>query len=366
MAACRCCSRRCWRCGTRCLRPLLVAAAAAAWTCWCAGERLAERLPLAALGADFELTGTVGGFPSAAPGQITFRVRRRGAAAARRAAARAPHVVRRRRPACGPATSLAVTARLRPPRGARNPGGFDYEQWLLVNGYGATGYVRSGAVRRGGARRARDARGCRFRGALAERIGAASADADGVALLTALALGERFRFTEQHWADFRRTGTSHLVAVSGMHVALLGIVVFVALRCVVAAAAGAARELRSRGRGRREPARDGLLRGADGLRRAGAALARHDRRRAGGAREPPPHRRRAARRGDARRRARLRSVRTAVGVVLVVVRRRRDPAGARGAAAAGTRGAGPSAARRARRARVRALAVVDRASRCCR
>ena len=49
-------------------------------------------------------------------------------------------------------------------------------------------------------------------------------------MLTALALGERFRFSEQHWADFRRTGTSHLVAVSGMHVALLGVVVFVALR----------------------------------------------------------------------------------------------------------------------------------------
>jgi competence protein ComEC len=126
--------------------------------------------------------------------------------------------------------ALELTVRLRPPRGARNPGGFDYERWLLVNGYGATGYVREArapaAASAGGV-----ANGwLRFRAKLAQRIGAASADADGAALLTALALGERFRFTEQHWADFRRTGTSHLVAVSGMHVALLGLVVFVLLR----------------------------------------------------------------------------------------------------------------------------------------
>ena len=60
-------------------------------------------------------------------------------------------------------------------------------------------------------------------------------------MLTALALGERYRFTEQHWADFRRTGTSHLVAVSGMHVALLGLVVFVLVAPSLAAIAGTAR-----------------------------------------------------------------------------------------------------------------------------
>jgi competence protein ComEC len=211
-------------------RPLLVAATAAAWTCWCAGERLAERLPPAALGADFELTGTVTSFPSAAPGQITFGLDV--------AAPRPPGVPPRVRltwydaPAgVGPGDALAVTARLRPPRGLHNPGGFDYEQWLLVNGYGATGYVRSGAVRTAGDGGI-ETRWRRYRGVLAERIGAASSDADGAALLTALALGERFRFKEQHWADFRRTGTSHLVAVSGMHVALLGVVVFVLVRWI--------------------------------------------------------------------------------------------------------------------------------------
>lgn len=209
-------------------RPLLVAALAAAWTCWCAGERLAERLPQAQLGADFEIEGTIAGFPTSAPGQVTF--------AFDVPEPKPPGVPPRVRltwydaPAgLRPGDALHVTARLRPPRGARNPGGFDYEQWLLVSGYGATGYVRSGGVVSavgGGLETAWR----RFRAELAARIGAASSDADGVALLTALAIGERFHFTEQHWADFRRTGTSHLVAVSGMHVALLGLAVFVVLR----------------------------------------------------------------------------------------------------------------------------------------
>ena len=50
--------------------------------------------------------------------------------------------------------------------------------------------------------------------------------------MTALAIGERYRFTEQHWADFRRTGTSHLVAVSGLHIGMLGVLVFVVLRAL--------------------------------------------------------------------------------------------------------------------------------------
>jgi competence protein ComEC len=211
------------------LRPLLWLAAGAAWTCSGASERLAERLPFASLSADFAITGVVASFPSAAPGQITFAF-----AVAEPRPRDVPARIRLtwyEAPAgLAPGDSLRVTARLRPPRGTRNPGGFDYERWLLVEGYGATGYVREGAVAAPGAGLA--ARWLRFRALLAERIGAVVRDGDGAALVTALALGERFRFTERHWADFRRTGTSHLVAVSGMHVALLGLVVFALVRSV--------------------------------------------------------------------------------------------------------------------------------------
>ena len=99
----------------------------------------------------------------------------------------------------------------------------------MLGGYGATGYVRSGAIvvdTRPSIARA----WLEYRARLAERIAADSPDADAAALVTALAIGERFRFEARHWASFRRTGTSHLVAVSGMHVGLLGLVLFVAVR----------------------------------------------------------------------------------------------------------------------------------------
>jgi competence protein ComEC len=208
-------------------RPLLWFLAAAAWTTLLAEMRLEERLPLAALGGDFAVSGTVATFPEHASRQITFGF-----------------VVDEPRPAGVPArlrltwydppagvragARLALTVRLRPPLGARNPGGFDYERWLLINGYGATGYVRQAAQAPASAR-VRDA-WLGFRATLAERLQAAAPDEDGAALVAALALGERYLFTDRHWADFRRTGTSHLVAVSGMHVALLGLVVFAAVR----------------------------------------------------------------------------------------------------------------------------------------
>jgi len=199
----------------------------AAWTVWCASERLAERLPVDVIGRDFAVTGFIATFPSPAPGQTTFTFSV--------TEARAVDVPRRLRltwyePPRGLAAGDAfrMTVRLRPPHGGRNPGGFDYERWLLVADIGATGYVRSAEPAPPSA--ALGARWLRYRAAIERRLVEQAGDDDGAALLIALALGERHRFSEEHWSDFRRTGTAHLVAVSGMHVALLGLVVFVALR----------------------------------------------------------------------------------------------------------------------------------------
>jgi len=199
----------------------------AAWTVWCASERLAERLPTAVTGRDFAVTGFIATFPSPAPGQTTFTFRVTGP--------RAAEIPRRLRltwyePPQGLAAGDAfrMMVRLRPPHGGRNPGGFDYERWLLVADIGATGYVRS--AEHAPPSSELEARWLRYRAAIERRLVEQAGDDDGAALLVALSLGERHRFSEEHWSDFRRTGTAHLVAVSGMHVALLGLVVFVALR----------------------------------------------------------------------------------------------------------------------------------------
>jgi competence protein ComEC len=201
-----------------------------AWTAIAAQQRLDERLAPDPPQREVEVGGYVDGFPTFAPGQVTFSF----AVAAQRPEGvpplvrltwyQPPRPIRAGEP-------LDLVARLRAPHGARNPGGFDYEQWLLVTGHGATGYVRS-ETRAAHMPRTLASSWLALRARIADRIGGVLGDGDGAALVTALAIGERYRFTEQHWADFRRTGTSHLVAVSGLHIGMLGVVVFVVLRAL--------------------------------------------------------------------------------------------------------------------------------------
>jgi competence protein ComEC len=214
--------------GSRRMRWLLWAIAAFCWTALYADARLAERLPADSNGRDFAITGWIDGFPSSAPGQITFSF-----TVDRPAPPGVPPRLRltwyRAPEGLAAGTPLSLVVRLRAPRGSSNPGGFDYERWLFLEGYGATGYVRSGGVRDGAGRDLRRA-WLRLRADLARRIDAAAPNADAAALLTALAIGERFHFTEQHWTDLRRTGTSHLVAISGMHVGLIATLAFMLAR----------------------------------------------------------------------------------------------------------------------------------------
>jgi len=201
-----------------------------AWTAVTAQQRLDERLAPDPPQRDVAISGYVDGFPTFAPGQVTFSF-----AVAEPRSEGVPPLVRLTwyqppRP-IEAGERLELVARLRAPHGARNPGGFDYEQWLLVTGHGATGYVRAEA-HAAHAEPTFASAWLALRARIAERIGAALRDPDAAALVTALAIGERYRFTEQHWADFRRTGTSHLVAVSGLHIGMLGVLVFVVLRAL--------------------------------------------------------------------------------------------------------------------------------------
>ena len=201
-----------------------------AWTAITAQQQLDQRLAADPPQREVAIAGYVDGFPTFAPGQVTFSF-----AVAGPRPEGVPPLVRLTwyqppRPIAA-GEWLDLTARLRAPHGARNPGGFDYEQWLLVTGHGATGYVRSEALV-GRAEPTLASAWLALRARIAARIGDALRDPDAAALVTALAIGERYRFTEQHWADFRRTGTSHLVAVSGLHIGMLGVLVFFVLRAL--------------------------------------------------------------------------------------------------------------------------------------
>jgi competence protein ComEC len=127
-------------------------------------------------------------------------------------------------PAPPPAKGDAVVfrARLRPVQGFRNPGAGGYAAYLERQGVGA----RASAAWPGAVAIARPGEGAPWWVRLRQRLSAALARAvpgpEG-GVLRALALGERGSLLPETAEAFRRSGTSHLVAISGLHLGLLAL-----------------------------------------------------------------------------------------------------------------------------------------------
>lgn len=120
----------------------------------------------------------------------------------------------------GPGERWRLSVRLKRPHGLRNPGGFDYEAWLFRERIRATGYVLASSY---DAKLAESAplQLARLRAGIADRIGAVLGDAPQLGLVTALVIGIRDRIGPEQWDVLRRTGTTHLVAISGLHVGIV-------------------------------------------------------------------------------------------------------------------------------------------------
>lgn len=107
--------------------------------------------------------------------------------------------------------------KLKAPHGSADPGAFDYEGWLFAKGIGATGVVKSGAS----CGVAAGYTWLRLRESLRQRLDRWLAGVPGHALVDTMILGDRSRLSERDWQVFRATGTNHLVAVAGLHLAIV-------------------------------------------------------------------------------------------------------------------------------------------------
>src|SRR5690606_24460826 len=115
-----------------------------------------------------------------------------------------------------PGSRWQFTLKLRPPRGLRNPGTIDTEQRALAEGIAATGYVRDPET----AKRLAPAAGIdAWRARISQRIGD-QVDSRASRFLKALALGDTRQLTDADWTTLRAAGLTHLIAISGSHVAL--------------------------------------------------------------------------------------------------------------------------------------------------
>lgn len=109
-------------------------------------------------------------------------------------------------------------ARVRAPRGLRNPGGADAEKYALAQRLSATGYLRDPANL---AQALAPPAGLHaWREAMCERIAAAVAT-PGSRFVRALALGDTRGLDDADWEVLRANGLTHLIAISGFHVGLV-------------------------------------------------------------------------------------------------------------------------------------------------
>jgi len=113
------------------------------------------------------------------------------------------------------------TVRLRRPHGSANPHGFDYEAWLLERGLRATGYVRRKAERERLSDRVPGYAIDRLREAVRERFRTTLAGHRYAGVLVALAIGDQRAIDPGEWRLFARTGVSHLMSISGLHVTMI-------------------------------------------------------------------------------------------------------------------------------------------------
>lgn len=204
------------------------------WVWLRAGLVLGHGLPAALEGRDLVITGTVSGLPVRRGRGTRFAF---DVASMRRSGG--PRLASPGRirlswygavPALQPGARWRLIVRLKRPHGFFNPGGFDYERWLFVHRIRATGYVRDGPANR----RLSAAAGHwidRARQRLRDGILQALHGSPYAGVIAALAVGARSGIDAALWRMLRRTGTSHLVAISGLHIGLVaGLALFLARR----------------------------------------------------------------------------------------------------------------------------------------
>lgn len=130
---------------------------------------------------------------------------------------------------------LRLHGSIESPTGQRNPGGFDYAGYLSRRGICCTTYVGQPA---------KVVVLSRNSGVLNDLIVAARQylrgqihryvpTPDGQAVLQALLLGDRSRISDAQEDRFKTTGLMHLLAVSGLHVFMVGMVFYMLLRPVL-------------------------------------------------------------------------------------------------------------------------------------
>ena len=220
--------------------PMLFFLAGILWVTLRAGSLLADQLPTALEGVDLRVEGRIADLPVVNERglRFAFDIER---AWQRDQPVGMPRTVQLSIYGAAPELHVgdawAFTVRLKRPHGFQNPGGFDYEAHLFQLRVRATGYVREREPRRLIAPLGTFADGVlpgyrlnRVRQALSGRIQALLPGNPFAPMITAFANGDDDAIPDDQWQVLTRTGTGHLIAISGMNIGLVAGLVFFVVR----------------------------------------------------------------------------------------------------------------------------------------
>jgi competence protein ComEC len=120
------------------------------------------------------------------------------------------------------------TVRLKRPHGTQNPYGFDFEAWALAENIRATGSIKAKADNK----KLQDFVWLpayiaeHLREIIQQRISLVLAGKPYSGVIQALVMGDDSQIAVNDWQLFLRTGTSHLMSISGLHITMLSGLVF--------------------------------------------------------------------------------------------------------------------------------------------
>ena len=220
--------------------PILFLLAGFLWATLRAGHLLADQLPAELEGVDLRVEGRIADLPVAGERglRFIFDIERAWQGGQK---IRVPRTVQLSIYGATPTLLVgdawAFTIRLKRPHGFQNPGGFDYEGHLFQLRVRATGYVREREPSRLIAPLGTVADGIqpayrlnRVRQALSVRIQSLLPDSAFTPMITAFANGDDDAIPDDQWQVLTRTGTGHLIAISGMNIGLVAGLVFLIVR----------------------------------------------------------------------------------------------------------------------------------------
>ncbi|MBK6660409.1 MAG: DNA internalization-related competence protein ComEC/Rec2 [Proteobacteria bacterium] len=210
----------CWR-RWRLLALWLCLAAGSGWALWAKARAEHELLPRVREDQALVIGARVTGFPMPGRAGVVLELGDVQARGTRHAPLPTQARVSWRHASYAPRLGdwCELHVRLRRPRGLANPGGRDVERAALVKHLGASGHV----VAHPGNRcehiaTRRDLAG--LRAWLSRDIARAVVNPRAVGPLKALAVDDRSALDDAQWQVMRRTGTAHLLAISGLQITL--------------------------------------------------------------------------------------------------------------------------------------------------